>query len=240
MGTDLVRCCSIGFHLVPTSLGMGSGPCAGAAAAIAQDVPQGLLPNLPEVLLEQVRLDRAQVQLELASLTAVHRSLQQRAANALGRLQALLLECAHPGRAQFVDHLSEVACDMQSVQHAPRLPGPCADHRQGGVARVPGAPPQLIRALFAQPLEKASSISILRSSPTEAVGGNPYRLGTARSRSGGWVRFRARAREAANRHVDAPGITEGRETTRDPVQASPRSLRADDSARTRSAFRIVG
>lgn len=132
MGAGLVRCCSIGFHLVPTSLGSGS--CAGAAVAIAQDVPQGVLPNLPEVVLEQIRLDRARVELEqlgqpgLASLTAILQSLQQRAANALGRLQALLLECAHPGCAHFVDHLSEIAGDMESIQHAPRLPGPCADH----------------------------------------------------------------------------------------------------------------
>ena len=139
--------------------------CSLAAPAAQEAVGLGgraALPELLEVLLEQVGPDGAQVQLEqvgqlgLLRLAEVLGAFEQQPAAALEEGQlALLLEFAGLGGAHLVDHLAELAGDMEAVEHVQGLPGALADHGQVGLPHVGADHPQGRGAVGAEPLEEA-------------------------------------------------------------------------------------
>ena len=61
----------------------------------------------------------------------------------------------HLGPSRRVDHLPELARDMEPVRHVQRLPGPLPDRGQASLPRIRADHPQALRTLLAEPLGEA-------------------------------------------------------------------------------------
>lgn len=144
-------------RLEPRAAGL---PAPAAQKAVGRG-GRAAFPELLEILLEQVGADSAQVQLEqvgelgLLVLGEVVGALEQQPAAALERFLALLLEFAGLGGADLVDHLAELAGDMEAVEHMEGLAGALADHVEVGLPHVGAVHLEPGGALLAEPREEA-------------------------------------------------------------------------------------
>lgn len=144
-------------RLEPRAAGL---PTPAAQEAVGRG-GRAAFPELLEILLERVGADSAQVQLEqvgelgLLVLGEVVGALEQQPAAALERFLALLLEFAGLGGADLVDHLAELAGDMEAVEHVEGLADALADHVEVGLPHVGAVHLEPGGALLAEPREEA-------------------------------------------------------------------------------------
>ena len=191
-------------------------------------------------------LDRAEAQLEQAvRFPLLHhtedlRACPRRPAAALERVLALRLECA-ASAARILSIISPSLPAPWNRSSARIACRPACGLPSGRPFTCPERPPAVDSRTSPNQLKKppaSQPCACRRRRQPSAIRVDLVRQVQAAA-SGVGSRARARARKAANRHVDAPGNTLGREAIGDPVRVW-RAFGADDSRRTRSDSRIFG